>query len=90
MSEQSDLIGKIVRDISSEVWPDAWVPHYAIGRTGFLDLHNGQWMPYDSAFPGPEFFAGAEFKVVGGSTTPPAPTTDPRADVVRGRVGGEA
>lgn len=23
-------------------------------------------------------------------TTPPAPTTDPRADVVRGRVGGEA
>ena len=37
-STEKDLIGTIVRDVSSEVWPDAWVPHYAIGRTGFLDL----------------------------------------------------
>lgn len=68
---EQGLIGAIVRDVSSEVWPDAWVPHYAIGKTGFLDLHNGQWMPYDSAFPGPGFFAGPEFKVVGGPASLP-------------------
>lgn len=60
----SDLIGTIVRAVSSEVWPDAWVPHYAIGRTGFLDLHNGQWVPYDSEFPGPQFFDQPTFRVV--------------------------
>lgn len=69
--DEKGLIGTIVRDVSSEVWPDAWVPHYAIGKTGFLDLHNGQWVPYDSAFPGPAYFDQPAFRVVGGPNFPP-------------------
>lgn len=77
-STENELIGKIVRDVSSEVWPDAWVPHYAIGKTGFLDLHNGQWVPYDSAFPGPSYFDQPAFRVIGVPTlSSGSTTTDP-------------
>lgn len=57
-STEQDLIGKIVRDTS--VSP---APRYAIGTGGFLCLDSGQYLPYDSAFPGPVFFTSPAFEI---------------------------
>lgn len=56
--ERDSLIGAIVRDTTV-----ASYPRYAVGWSGFLCLGSGDFIPYDSAFPGPEFFMVDAFEV---------------------------
>ncbi len=54
-------VGKVFQDISIDSYPI-----YAVGDTGFIHLSNagetvGSFIPYDSAFTGPEFFDNPVF-----------------------------
>lgn len=53
------LVGAIVRDITVT---DTRV-RYLVGKGGFMTLGTGEFTPYDSAFPGPAFFATDAFEV---------------------------
>lgn len=53
------LVGAIVRDITVT---DERV-RYLVGKDGFMTLGTGDFTPYDSAFNGPEFFAGEAFEI---------------------------
>jgi hypothetical protein len=49
-------VGKVFVDLSTDSYP-----RYAVGRTGFVILDTGDFVKYDSAFPGPEFFDNGAF-----------------------------
>lgn len=54
-------VGRVFVDLSSEVYPT-----YAVGERGFIYLRNidgpvGDFIAYDSAFSGPEFFDHVSF-----------------------------
>jgi hypothetical protein len=67
-STRARLVGAVVRD--STVTDQ--VIRYAVGKDGFLDLQAGQFLRYDAAFPGPEYFAQDAFVVEGPQGHTPA------------------
>lgn len=52
------MVGDTVIDASIS---DTYGPRYLIGKAGFMNVETGDFVVYDSAFPGPEFFDKPEF-----------------------------
>ncbi len=55
----SDNWGKLFKDITVQS-----KPIYAVGRTGFIDMSNGEFIAYDDTFS-EEFFDNSGFVEVG-------------------------